>query len=223
MNHFSNEYIDFFKGLSKNNNKQWFDEHKHIFEEHVKLPFHDFVEEIIIRIHQEDPNINLNPKEAIFRIYRDMRFSKDKTPYKTFLSAVISSDGRKNMTATGFYFEISADGCNIYCGSYMPDKDNLLRIRNYIAGNSHELKEIISDRNFKKLFGEILGDKAKRLPKELMEAAEKQPLIFNKQFYVHGKIEADKITSNKLSDLVMKHYLTARPFNQFLETAMHAF
>lgn len=223
MTHFSKEYIDFFKGLTKNNNRKWFDSHKDIYEKYVKVPFQDFVEEMIILIHQEDPTINLNPKEAIFRIYRDIRFSKDKTPYKTHLSAAISSGGKKDMAGAGFYFEIGAEGANIYAGSYMPDKDNLLRIRNFITHNQSEFKKLISDKTFKKHYGNILGEKSKILPKDLKEAAENQPLIFNKQFYYHGKIDASKLTDKKFTDIMMKYYHACKPVSDFLEIAMKSF
>ena len=143
MSHFTNEYHKFFTGLAKNNKKEWFDKNRKIYDEHVKVPFRGFVEEMIVRIHADNPDVLINANEAIFRINRDIRFSKDKTPYKTHMSAFISPGGRKAKEDPGFYFQLGVEGIRIYSGIHQPDKDNLEKIRRSIAKNHEEFSVII--------------------------------------------------------------------------------
>ena len=98
MAYFTKDFTKFLKDLEKNNNREWFNENKKRYEESVKEPFYNFIDEMIMRINAIDNNVAIQPKDAIFRIYKDVRFSKDKLPYKTQVSAVISPGGRKDMT-----------------------------------------------------------------------------------------------------------------------------
>ena len=108
MSYFNQDFIKFFKELESNNNREWFNENKERYIHSVKDPFFSFVEEMIHRISEENDSFNIAPKEAIFRIYRDVRFSKNKLPYKTTASAIISPGGRKDFTTPGYYLELSA-------------------------------------------------------------------------------------------------------------------
>lgn len=221
MPYFTKDFIKFFKELSSNNNRDWFNANKERYEKVVKEPFYNLVAEFLTRISFDDQTFFADPKDAIFRIYRDVRFSKDKSPYKLHASAAISSVARAAINDPGFYFELNHKGINIYCGSYMVDKTGLAKIRNYIMHNSKELDKILKNRKFKKLFGgEILGDKQKRLPKELMNAAEKQPLLYNTQFYIHAKLPASIITSDKLGDELYDHYEAAKEVTNFFRRAL---
>jgi uncharacterized protein (DUF2461 family) len=105
------------------------------------------------------------------------------------MSAAIAPGGRKNMTYPGFYFEATPEGINIYGGVYIAEKPQLDAIRNLIASNLKKFENLITEKDFKEKYnGEILGEKQVRLAPELREAAEKQPLIFNKQFYYRGVV-----------------------------------
>lgn len=221
MPYFTKDFIKFFKELSSNNNRDWFNSNKERYEKVVKEPFFNLVAELLTRISFDDQTFFADPKDAIFRIYRDVRFSKDKSPYKLHASAAISSVARAAINDPGFYFELSHKGVDIYCGSYIVDKIGLTKIRNSIIRNSKEFDKLLKDKKFRKYYGgEILGDKQKRLPKELMEAAEKQPLIYNTQFYLHGKLPALIITSDNLGDELYKHYEAGKEFINFFRRAL---
>ena len=110
MTYFTKEFNSFFADLAKNNKTEWFHANKKRYEEFVKVPFEEFVAEMISRMQKEDPEINILPKEAIFRINRDLRFSKDKKPYKEWVSAVISKFGKKDKSYPGIYFHIGTKG-----------------------------------------------------------------------------------------------------------------
>jgi uncharacterized protein (TIGR02453 family) len=157
--YFTKETIAFFKDLTKNNNREWFNDNKSRFKEHVEMPFHTFVNRLIEKIKELDPRITITSKEAVFRIYRDIRFSKDKTPYKEHISALISRGGRKDHSTPGLYIELRKEGLHIYSGVYEPNPAQLSQIRNYIAANLKDFEKALTDKKFVKRFGKILGEK----------------------------------------------------------------
>ena len=217
MSYFNQDFIDFFKELSKNNNREWFNKNKQRYELSVKKPFEEFVEEMIHRISDEEDDIRITPKEAIFRIYRDVRFSKDKEPYKTHASAVISPKGRKDFSVPGWYIQLSAEDVRFYSGMHVMEKDQLQRFREHIAANLKEFERLLKEKDFKKYFGQIHGEQHKRVPKEFQNVAEIQPLIANKQFYFFAKLEPEKILSRTFTDLMMKCYFASRNMNNFIK------
>jgi uncharacterized protein (TIGR02453 family) len=221
MQYFAQDFIDFFDELKRNNNRDWFQINKKRYEQSVKIPFENFIQDMIFKIQEDDENLMTTPKESIFRIYRDIRFSNDKTPYKTHASAVIVNGGRKNYTEPGVYIEISSDKLNFYSGIYQMSKEQLWSVREYISSNLKDFENLINDKAFKKYFGKVEGKKNKRLPIEFRQILEKQPLIANKQFYYIGKVDIKKILSKNLTGHLMKYYYAAKPMNQFLSNALH--
>jgi uncharacterized protein (TIGR02453 family) len=183
MAYFTQGFIDYFEELSRNNDREWFHAHKREYEQHVKRPFNDFVAEIIDRVSLVDPEIEIQPKDAIFRIARDIRFSKDKTPYKTHVAAVVTPEGRRDVQYPGLYFHFGATGAWIGGGMHKLEKQNITNIRQAIKRDRKALQLAMSGKAFKDLFGELRGEKNVRLRKEFAAEAERFPLIANKQFY----------------------------------------
>lgn len=217
---FTADYNKFFIELAPNNNKEWFDANRKRYEKSVKEPFETFVAEAIKQVAKVDPKVTITPREAIFRINRDVRFSKDKAPYKSRMSAVVAAGGRKDHSSGGIYFEIGPENVAFYGGQYMPDKDQLQRIREHIAANLAQFKKLRTAKAFVDHFGEIQGEKNKIVPKEFKEAAAKEPLIANKQFYFMAELPPKTVTSPKLVDLLMEHYKAMKPMNDFLAAAL---
>ena len=220
MSYFEKDFLDFFKELSKSNTKEWFDTNRKRYEKSVKEPFKSFVETMILRFNEEDPNINIAAKDAIFRINRDIRFSTDKTPYKTNASAIISAGGKKDKTTPGIYFQFGAEDARIYSGAHMLDKDQLQGVREYMADNLDKFNKLINDKKFKNTFGEILGEKHKRLPREFQEIEQTQPLIANKGYYYFVKFKPEIILEDNLPEVFMEHYEIAKPLNKFFAEAL---
>lgn len=220
MSYFSNDYNKFFKELAANNHKEWFDQNRNRYEKQVKAPFARFVEDLINSIAKDDKTVKIGPKEAIFRVNRDIRFSKDKTPYKTRMSAIVSRGGRKDMVSPGIYFELGPEHVVIYGGVYMPDKTKLQQIREHIAAHPQAFDKAINHKDFKKFFGKLHGEQSKVIPKELKAAAQKQPFIYNKQFYHYAKLPAKTVTDKNLLKIFMDHYYAAKPLKQFFEKAL---
>ncbi|MEL6850092.1 MAG: DUF2461 domain-containing protein, partial [Bacteroidota bacterium] len=187
----------------------------------VKEPFEAFVDKLIDRVQEEDPSVMMTAKEAIFRINRDIRFSKDKTPYKTQMSAIISAGGKKNKSYPGLYVEVKPSGVGYYGGAYVLEKEEIHRVRTAIAQDPEGFAELLAQPDFADTFGTLQGDKHKRLPAEFKEVGEIQPLIFNKSFYYNADIPASHILNDDLVDVIMEHFRKARPVQEWLIEALY--
>ncbi|MEM9884291.1 MAG: DUF2461 domain-containing protein [Bacteroidota bacterium] len=221
MAYFSEDFNQFFSDLRKNNDREWFNAHKKRYEKVVKEPFKAFIAALIEQARVIDPNILITPKDAIFRIYRDTRFSKDKTPYKLHASAVVSSGGRKDTTTPGIYIQISDEAYGLYSGIYQANSKQLYRIREHIAANLNEFEQLLRDPDFVEKFGgEIHGDKNKRIPKEFMPVAEQQPLMYNKAFYFFNELPPTTILKENLDEITIQHFQAARPLSVFFQEAL---
>ncbi|MDP6908109.1 MAG: DUF2461 domain-containing protein [Flavobacteriales bacterium] len=220
MAFFTKDYLEFFKELAANNNRDWFNGNKKRYESSVKDPFNTFITEIIARMSAVDNRFDIETKKAVFRIYRDIRFSKDKSPYKMHMSAVISPGGRKEgMGIPGLYVQLGAEDLRIYSGLYSPDKQVLHQVRDYILKNSTQLNKLVNDKEFVKKFGELRGEKNKILPKEFKEYGEKEPFLYNKQFYFFASLPSETILQENLADVIMDHFQTSEPLRKFLTRA----
>lgn len=217
MSYFSKDFIDFFIELAPNNHKDWFDQNRTRYEKEVRDPFKLFVQDVIAEIAKKDAAFkDVEAKDCIFRINRDIRFSKDKTPYKLNVSAFISPEGRKNKAAKGVYFELTPEHVRVYGGVYEPDKDMTYAVRENIAAQPNKFKKIYSNKTFKSLFGEILGEKNKVIPKEFKAVGEKEPLIYNKHWYFYTQFEPELILSNDLKNKIVSSYEAGKPVQEFL-------
>lgn len=217
MAHFKADFLQFFIDLAANNHKDWFDENRKRYESTIKNPFKTFVQLIIDEIALLDPNFKgVEAKDCIFRINRDIRFSKDKTPYKLNVSAVVAPEGKKSRAINGIYFEFGPEHVRVYGGIYEIDKEDLLSVREGIAANMKAFKQLYDSTDFKSTFGEIRGEKNKFIPKDLSEASKIEPLIFNKQFYFFAEFEPEIILRENLSEILIDCYKKGRPIEQFL-------
>lgn len=219
MSYFNTSFLEFFKELAKNNTTAWFNQNRQTYEKEVKKPFFFFVEEMISRIQKYEPEVQIKPSDAIMRINKDIRFSKDKTPYNTHVAANISVYGKKDKSYPGFYFQLSPESIKIFGGAYMVENTTLQNIRKYIAQNQKSFSAAYNDTLFKEKFGEIQGEQNKRIPIDFLTVSEKEPLILNKQFYYSASLKIDIITSDELSHHLMEFYLAGKKINDFLKLA----
>ncbi len=223
MAYFTKEFTRFFKELEENNHKEWFHANKKRYEAEVKKPFYRLIEDVVKRAQKIDPAINLEPKDAVFRINRDIRFSKDKTPYKTNVSAVVSRGGRKNTTEPGIFFSLSANEIQIGGGCHAPEKDRLYNIRKKIMDNPKAVEKILNEKKFKDTYGEIQGKKNKILPKEFKEAAASNSLLANRSFHIMTSYKANNhIESDDLDKFIFDHLKIAGKWNEWLSEAQNA-
>ena len=218
MRNLTEDFFEFFIELTLNNNKTWFDENRKRYEKLVKLPFRSFVEELIREVSKVDGRFaSLSASDCLFRINRDIRLSKDKTPYKTHCSAALQLGDSKNMSLGGLYVEFGPESCAIYAGVYMPDKDTLTRIRTNICANLAGFRRAIEHPDFKNNFGEIRGEKNKILPSPFKELAIKEPYLYNKQFYVIHTMEAEETLEPDFVTRIVEIWKTSLEFTAILE------
>lgn len=220
MAYFTQETLKFLSELRENNDRDWFHENKKTYEKYVKEPFNKFVEELIFVIQDFEPNLATTAKNAIFRIYRDVRFSKDKSPYKTHVSASINSGSRTQKNLPGYYIQISGDQIFLGGGIHFVDKFGTLALREHIRDELGEFNSLINDKEFKDKFGELTGDKNKRIPKEFQEAFEKQELIANKNFFYGTNLPASLATSDDFMFIIEDHFRCGSKLNDFFKEAV---
>jgi uncharacterized protein (TIGR02453 family) len=216
------ESFDFLRDLSRNNNRDWFHTNKKRYEQHLKEPFKAFVQALIDTFQKHDPSIQIAPKDAIFRINRDIRFSKDKSPYKTqCLGHHLPREGRKGKEYPGFYLHVEYGRLMMGGGAYFVEKETLYQIRQSIAHQSgSRFQSIYTAPAFVEKYETIQGDQHKRLPKEFKDLAEKEPLIANKQFYMMAELDPAHILADDVLDFVESYYLAGKPLSDFLAEAM---
>lgn len=209
--------MTFLKNLRKNNNKDWFDKNRDTYENFVRDPFKVFVDSLIGKMKAIDSRINIQASDAIFRINRDIRFSMDKTPYKTQVSALISPHGKKNKSLPGIYLEFSPDHIRVYSGLYMLDTKQLQKVREFISDDVDRFIKLKEDKKFIKTFGAILGEQHKRIPVEFVKVAQKLPEIANKQFYFYMELASDHILDTNLDKKILEAFKTAKPIMDYFE------
>ena len=223
MAYFNRGYTDFFQQLSKNNSKRWFAENRKWYELAVREPFKDFLDELLPNIKELDEGIHMESKDALFRVNRDQRFSGDQPPYKTHMAAGFSRGGRKSLYA-GFYLQFGLEHIIIGGGLPFIEKDALRKIRIEIGYNKDQFNRIIENPEFISLYGAILGENEKNLPKSFIDIYEDQPLIANKQFYYGALYKTEKwLFNNELLMHVINHFRVGVELNNFLIKAISNF
>jgi uncharacterized protein (TIGR02453 family) len=213
---FPPEMVRFFRSLKRNNRREWFQPRKHLFEQHVKAPMLDLVGAINTELTKFAPEYVTEPKSAIFRIYRDTRFSADKTPYKTHVAASFSRRGGERLGTGGFYFSVSHDAIEVAAGIYHPDRDVTLLVRNHIAETHQELSRILSDKKSRKLTGELKGDALSRSPKGFDPAHPAAGFIKMKDWILDVMLDASLATTPKLHSAIVERFRAMAPLLEYL-------
>ena len=205
--------ISFLKELKLNNNREWFNENKDRFntiQSQVKI----FAQEVNDSLNVSD-NIE---KIKIFRIYRDLRFSKDKTPYKKNIGMAFHR--AKPELRGGYYLEISADESFIAAGFWNPNKEDLLRIRKEIEIDGQEFKRIINQKKIKDIWGDLRGDEVKTSPKGFTSDHEYIDLIKKKQFIFIKKLKEKDILDEKFQKELVNYFESIRPFFDYMSEVL---
>ncbi|MBP7390233.1 MAG: DUF2461 domain-containing protein [Chitinophagales bacterium] len=220
MKYFNIDFFKFFDGLKKNNNKEWFDKNRSIYENEVKLPFRQLVTDVTAKMSKDVPELNQNISKAVFRINRDIRFSKDKSPYKTNVGAILSRTGTKDQVYPGFYMHFGADDCIVGGGKYFCEKEELKKIRQEIYYNNKAFQKILNDQKFKELYKGLEGEKSKILEPEYKDFLKEQPLIANKQFWFYSNVSRKEITGDNIDTTILHHFKAGLKLNRFLLEAI---
>ena len=162
---FSEDAFQFFRGLRKNNTREWFQPRKDIYDTQVRAVMEDLVGDMNHEFGKFAPQYIVEPKKAVFRIYRDTRFAKDKTPYKTHAAASFHRQGMEKLAAAGYYFSVSDTEIEIGGGLYMSEPGALRSVRTHIAGAHDRFAKIIASKALVASMGPLQGDTLTRVPK----------------------------------------------------------
>jgi len=212
--------LQFLRDLSENNHKEWFHDNKKAYQA-AKNDFYELVAKTIENISQFDQNIvGLVPKKCVFRINRDIRFSKNKSPYKTNFGAAMARGGRKSPYG-GYYLHLEPTAESFLAGGmYRPESKHLKMIRQEIDYNTSSFLEIVESENFKKHFGEITGDRVKTSPKGYSRDHEHIYYIRLKSFLAYKPYESGKILEKSFSKFAQETFENIKPLNNFLNVAI---
>jgi uncharacterized protein (TIGR02453 family) len=212
--------LEFLAQLEKNNDREWFQKNKKLYEE-AKKEVETFINTIIPAIAKFDDAVKyVEAKDCMFRIFRDVRFSKDKSPYKINMGAWISSAGRKS-PGPGYYVHLQPGGSFLAAGVYMPEPDQLKRIRKEIYYNVIEFKSILKDKNLRK-YSDGLSDieKVKLAPKDFPKDFPDIDLLKHKHYTLSYSVRNEMVESDHFHEIVMMAFRAMLPFNMFLKRAL---
>jgi len=212
--------VGFLQQLAKNNNKVWFDANRDMYQT-AKTDFEAFTTQLIAHMCKFDASLqDIQAKDCIFRIFRDVRFGKDKTPYKPNFAAAISKNGRKFMGA-GYYIHLEAGGKTMLGGGmYMPEAPQLKALRQEIDYNFKEFKGILSAKAFKKHFGEVEGEKLKNPPQGFDADNPAIEYLKMKSMIVMKKIDDSSLTGKNFTKECAEAFAAMKPFMDFLNRAL---
>ncbi len=213
------ETLDFFKLIKKNNDREWFKKNKHLYEK-ANANIIEFTTELIKLIAAFDkPVALLSPKDCMYRIYRDTRFSNDKTPYKTHAGIHITS-AEKKMGSAGYYLHIEPGNNLLGGGVYHPDPDRLRGMRQEIDYNAKDFLKIINNKTFKSTFGEIVGDRLKTVPKGYDKENPMLEYLQMKEYLTMKSVDDDLMLADDFIKVAAKTFKVMHPFNEFLNLPM---
>ena len=222
---FTNKAISFFRGLERNNRRDWFTPRKEIFAEHVQEPMiaaatavNDAIKRFAI------DNARSDPAKSLYRIYRDTRFSKDKTPYKLHIGALFPRKGLPKHAGSGFYFGVSHKWVQVAGGVYGPGPEELAAIRQAIIAKPSSFLKIIRNSKITKLMGKLAGDKLARLPKgfETYADTDAAEYLKMKQLYWYIELPAALASSPKLVNEIVTRFKLMAPAMRWMDDAIFA-
>jgi uncharacterized protein (TIGR02453 family) len=220
--YFSSESVSFLKKLENNNNRDWFHEHKPDYENLIRTPAFNFINDIANDLAYISPHFHAIAKKSggsLMRVHRDVRFGKDKSPYKTNIGIQFRHETGRDVHAPGFYVHVSAEECFIGAGIWRPDSNALGKIRDAIVERDQHWLNAVKDKKFKKYF-ELSGESLKNAPRGYNK---EHPLIDDlkrKDFIAISHMDIEDVLSKNFKNNVVKHFSDAEPYMAFLCKAL---
>ena len=208
--------LRFLRRLKRNNNREWFLANRAEYEEFVKKPMERLVEALASEFARFAPEFQSSPKASLYRIYRDTRFSKDKAPYKTHVAAFFRPRGLGKHEGAGFYFHISTRELLIGGGLYMPSPEDLHGVRTAIASDCRGFNAIVQNRRFRRLFGELSGERLTRVPRGFPAEHKAAEYLKLKQFLAGRTLSTKIATSAGFPKTLLEAFEALTPLLRFL-------
>ncbi|MBI3396785.1 MAG: DUF2461 domain-containing protein [Spirochaetia bacterium] len=211
--------IDFLRALKKNNTREWFKGHEEDYRAAV-TDFTRFVDVLIAKTRKLDNSIgNVSARDCLFRIFRDVRFSRNKSPYKTNFGAFIAAGGKKS-TLAGYYFHLEPGACFLGGGLYMPDPKRLALVRTAIETDPGPLRKILAAKSFKSEYEGLSGDRVKTAPRGFSKDHPDLDLIQFKSYTAVAKLEDKALAAKDLDAIIVKRFAALYPLNAWLNKVL---
>jgi uncharacterized protein (TIGR02453 family) len=220
---FTHHLFDFLAELEKNNTRDWFNTNKYRYIEYVREPMLDFIEALGKPLLEISECFVADPRRSggsMFRIYRDTRFSKDKTPYKTHVSMQLRHEAGRDAHAPGFYLQLKPGGCTLGGGIYRGDNAALNMIRERIVAKTEQWGSLQSDSIFAQSFGHIYGEGLKRVPRGFDKQHPCAEDLKRKTFFVRYEFDDELALSNEFISETTRLFSAASPFMHFITSAI---
>jgi uncharacterized protein (TIGR02453 family) len=225
---FTPKAFTFLRGLAKNNRKEWFEEHRAEYEAELKRPLALLIEDVDVQLATIAPEIIGSPKKSAFRIHRDVRFSKNKQPYKTHVAcwffhrdAGHGVGGEAAHGGAGFYFHLAPEGSFCGGGIWMPPRPALAKIRQALVDDVEGFEELVKDRGFKRRFGSLDPEGTlTRLPRGYAADHPAAPWLKFQSFTAGTELKPSDVTSTRLPEVLARHFTAMTPFVRWLNAAL---
>lgn len=214
--------LKFLRALKRNNRREWFNAHRDDYEAQVRLPMIAVIEQLTIDFRELAPELVASPKLSMYRIYRDTRFSENKTPYKTHVAAVFPPRGLPKHEGAGVYFHVSPDEVWIGGGMYAPQTPQLHAVREHIAANHRRLRAILESSGFRRQIGKLEGERLLRVPRGFPRDHEAADLLKYRQFLAGRDLPASIATSPKFYSTLLGVFRQVVPLTRFLNAPLIA-
>tara|TARA_B100001123_G_scaffold353553_1_gene405605 strand:+ start:949 stop:1641 length:693 start_codon:yes stop_codon:yes gene_type:complete len=217
---FTKDTLKFLRALKRHNERDWFNAHKANYEAHVKAPMLAIIKRLATDFPQIAPDLVASPR-SMYRIYRDTRFSPDKTPYKTHVSAAFSHQRLLKNESAGLYFHLSPTELWIGGGLYAPQTPQLHRIREHIVANLQRFGSLAESPAVKRLGG-VRGERLQRVPRGFPKDHKAADYLRLKQYLIGDQLDAEKALSPRFYDMLVRRFTTIAPFIHFLNAPLAA-
>ncbi len=214
--HFTPKTVAFLQKLERNNNREWFRAHRDEYEIHVRQPMVDLVEHMELDLRGFAPELVATPRKSIYRIYRDTRFSTNKTPLKTQIAAIFPHRQLSKHGGAGLYLHISTESVLIGGGLYRPEQRQLQHLREFISANEQRLRDISQSKSFRNCYGSISGHQLKRTPRGFDPDHPAQDFLRLTQFLASTNRPVAFATRTRFYWSVLRLFKELAPLIQFL-------
>jgi uncharacterized protein (TIGR02453 family) len=218
---FSPKALSFFRQLERNNKREWFQPRKDQFEQLCREPMLELVAQVVedLRDFAVD-HVPSDPKRAVYRIYRDTRFSNDKSPYKTHIAAIFPHARLPKHGGAGYYFAVSHEGLSIGGGVYGPGPVEMAAVRDAIAKDERRFRKFIDEKRLRKQMGELQGEQLSRVPKGFAADHPAGDLLRRKQWYFYTTLDAAAATKSTVRKTVTERFRLLSPLMEWLNAAV---
>lgn len=213
---FSAEALAFLRTLKRHNDREWFKPRKERYELLLRRPMAALIERLAIDLRGFAPDLVASPKASLYRIYRDTRFSEDKSPYKTHIAAVFPRRGLPKHQGAGLYFEVAPDGVWVGGGMYAPDTSQLQAVREHLATNVQRLRSIVESPAFRRAVGSLEGERLQRVPRGFARDHEAAEYLRHRQFLAGRELPPSFATSPRFYSGVLRIFHRVAPLVRFL-------